>query len=126
MACVVYARRQATRSQAPCWNRLQRLRAAGDEVPGAASPPRAVGAAPDDVLVGHIRRVSKPRTVMAKGTGKPGRTLLSWLSEGRNRPSPISVLTSGQAHGPKAHDGTITTEAPAVMWGTGMTTTLTV
>ena len=32
----------------------------------------------------------------------------------------------GQAHGPKAHDGTITTEAPDVMWGTDMTATMTV
>ena len=32
----------------------------------------------------------------------------------------------GHAHGPKAHDGTITTEAPDVMWGTDMTTTVTV
>ena len=30
-----------------------------------------------------------------------------------------------QAHGPKAHDGTITTEAPDVMWGTDMTGTVT-
>ena len=30
-----------------------------------------------------------------------------------------------QAHGPKAHDGTITTETPDVMWGTDMTTTVT-
>ena len=32
----------------------------------------------------------------------------------------------GQAHGPKAHDGTITTETPDVMWGTDMTATVTV
>ena len=32
----------------------------------------------------------------------------------------------GHAHGPKAHDGTITTEAPDVMWGTDMTPTVTV
>ena len=32
----------------------------------------------------------------------------------------------GHAHGPKAHDGTITTEAPDVMWGTDMTATVTV
>ena len=33
---------------------------------------------------------------------------------------------AGHAHGPKAHDGTITTAAPDVMWGTDMTTTVTV
>ena len=32
----------------------------------------------------------------------------------------------GHAHGPKAHDGTITTAAPDVMWGTDMTATVTV
>ena len=32
----------------------------------------------------------------------------------------------GSAHGPKAHDGTITTAAPDVMWGTDMTATVTV
>ena len=31
----------------------------------------------------------------------------------------------GQAHGPKAHDGRITTEVPAMTWGTDMTTTVT-
>jgi len=33
---------------------------------------------------------------------------------------------AGHRHGPKAHDGTITTEAPDVMWGTDMTATVTV
>ena len=32
----------------------------------------------------------------------------------------------GNAHGPKAHDGTITTEEPDTMWGTDMTTTVTI
>ena len=34
--------------------------------------------------------------------------------------------SAGHAHGPKAHDGTITTAAPDVMWGTDLTTTVTV
>ena len=33
---------------------------------------------------------------------------------------------AGHAHGPTAHDGTITTAAPDVMWGTDMTSTVTV
>ena len=33
---------------------------------------------------------------------------------------------TGHAHGPTAHDGTITTAAPDVMWGTDMTSTVTV
>jgi transposase InsO family protein len=32
---------------------------------------------------------------------------------------------TGRPHGPKAHDGTIITEVPDVMWGTDMTTTVT-
>ena len=32
----------------------------------------------------------------------------------------------GHAHGPKAHDGTITTDAPDVMWGTDMTAPVTI
>ena len=32
----------------------------------------------------------------------------------------------GHAHGPKAHDGTITTDAPDVMWGPDMTATVTI
>jgi putative transposase len=32
---------------------------------------------------------------------------------------------AGHPHGPKAHDGTITTEEPDTMWGTDMTTTVT-
>jgi transposase InsO family protein len=31
----------------------------------------------------------------------------------------------GNAHGPKAHDGSITTDAPDLMWGTDLTTTVT-
>ena len=31
----------------------------------------------------------------------------------------------GHSHGPKAHDGTIITEQPDVMWGTDATTTIT-
>jgi hypothetical protein len=31
----------------------------------------------------------------------------------------------GHPHGPKAHDGTITTDRPDELWGTDMTTTVT-
>ena len=52
----VYARRQATRSPARCRRR------------------GPIGAAPDDVLVAHIRRGSKPRRFMVRATEKPGRS----------------------------------------------------
>ena len=51
----VYVRRHATRSRA------SRRRG-------------PVGAATDEVLVGHIRRVLEPHRFMAKGTGKRGRS----------------------------------------------------
>ena len=112
----VYARRQATPSPAPCRRR------------------GPVGAAPDDVLVAHVRRVLEASPFHGEGYRKV------WVKlrvEGR-RTSKERVrrlmrehdLQAPQrarhAHGPKAHDGTITTEAPDVMWGTDMTATVTV
>ena len=112
----VYARRQATPSPAPCRRR------------------GPVGAAPDDVVVAHVRRVLEASPFHGEGYRKV------WVKlrvEGR-RTSKERVRRlmrehdlqapqrAGHAHGPKAHDGTITTEAPDVMWGTDMTTTVTV
>jgi len=37
----------------------------------------------------------------------------------------LAPMRAGRAHGPKAHDGTITTKRPDEMWGTDMTSTLT-
>lgn len=37
----------------------------------------------------------------------------------------LAPTRAGRAHGPKAHDGTITTELPDLMWGTDATSTLT-
>jgi len=37
----------------------------------------------------------------------------------------LAPTRAGQAHGPKAHDGTITTEQPDVMWGVDATSCLT-
>jgi transposase InsO family protein len=37
----------------------------------------------------------------------------------------LAPTRMGTAHGPKAHDGTITTDAPDVMWGTDVTGCLT-
>jgi transposase InsO family protein len=38
----------------------------------------------------------------------------------------LAVRNPGRPHGPKAHDGTIKTERVDAMWGTDMTTTMTV
>ena len=113
---------------------LERLRAAaGDDVPDAVPAARA-GRGPDDVLVGHIRRVLEASPFHGEGYRK------AWAKlrvEGiRTAPERVRRLMRehdlqaphrvGQAHGPKAHDGTITTAAPDVMWGTDMTATVTV
>ncbi len=112
----VYARRQATTSQAPCrWR-------------------GPVGAAPDDVLVGHIRRVLEASPFHGEGYRKAWAKLrvegirtsqerVRRLMRAHDLQAPHRV---GRAHGPKAHDGTITTEVPDVMWGTDMTATMTV
>ena len=109
----VYARRQATTS--PC----------------RRGP---VGAAPDDVLVGHIGRMLEASPFHGEGYRKAWAKLrvegirtsqerVRRLMREHDLQAPHRV---GHAHGPKAHDGTITTEAPDVMWGTDMTTTVTV
>jgi transposase InsO family protein len=112
----VYAKRQAARSPAP-------LRRRGP-----------VGAAPDEVLVAHIRRVLEASPFHGEGYRKAWAKLrvegirtskerVRRLMREHGLQAPHRV---GHAHGPKAHDGTITTEAPDVMWGTDMTSTVTV
>ena len=112
----VYARRQATPSSAPCRRR------------------GPVGAAPDDVLVAHVRRVLEAspfhgegyRKVWAKLRVEGRRTSKERVRRLMREHDLQAPQRAGHAHGPKAHDGTITTEAPDVMWGTDMTATVTV
>ena len=112
----VYARRQATRSPAPCRRR------------------GPIGAAPDDVLVAHLRRGLEASPFHGEGYRKAWAKLrvdgIRTSQERVRRLMRESGLQAppraGHAHGPKAHDGTITTEAPDVMWGTDMTATVTV
>ena len=96
----VYARRQATTSQVPCRRR------------------GPVGAAPDDVLVGHIRRVLAASPFHGEGYRKAWAKLrvegirtsqerVRRLMREHDLQAPHRV---GRAHGPKVHDGTITTE----------------
>ena len=112
----VYARRQATRSRAP-------LRRRGP-----------VGAAPDAVLVSHIRRVLEASPFHGEGYRKAWAKLrIEGIRASKERVRRLmrehglqAPHRAGSPHGPKAHDGTITTEAPDVMWGTDMTSTVTV
>ena len=112
----VYARRQATTSRAPCRRR------------------GPVGAAPDDVLAGHIRRLLEASPFHGEGYRKAWaklrvagiRTSLERVRRLMREHDLQAPHRVGHAHGPKAHDGTITTAAPDVMWGTDMTATVTV
>ena len=111
----VYVRRHATRSRA------SRRRG-------------PVGAATDEVLVGHIAGCSTPHRFRAKGTGTRGRSCGSRGSAPRRKRvrrlmrehGLQAPYRAGHAHGPTAQDGTITTAAPDVMWGTDRTSTVTV
>ena len=112
----VYARRQATRSPARCRRR------------------GPIGAAPDDVLVAHLRRVLEASPFHGEGDRKAWAKLrVAGMRTSKERVRRLmrehdlqAPPRAGHAHGPKAHDGTITTEAPDVMWGTDMTATVTV
>ena len=112
----VYARRQAILSAAPCRRR------------------GPIGAAPDAVLVGHIRRLLEASPFHGEGYRKAWAKLrvagirtakerVRRLMREHDLQAPHRV---GHVHGPTAHDGTITTAAPDVMWGTDMTATVTV
>ena len=92
-----------------------------------------VGAATDEELVGHIRRVLAESPFHGEGYRKVWARLrhrgIRTASERVRRLMREHHLQAprrgGNAHGPKAHDGTITTEEPDAMWGTDMTTTVT-
>ena len=86
------------------------------------------------MLVGHIRRVLEASPFHGEGYRKAWAKLrVAGIRTSKERvrrfmrehdlQAPHRV---GHAHGPKAHDGTITTDAPDVMWGTDMTATGTI
>ena len=115
----------------------RRLRAAlcADRVPELFPPLRLFGscALMKSALVGHIRRVLEASPFHGEGYRKAWAKLrvagihtskerVRRLMREHDLQAPHRV---GHAHGPKAHDGTITTEAPDVMWGTDMTATVT-
>jgi transposase InsO family protein len=93
-----------------------------------------VGAAPDEVLVEHIRRVLEASPFHGEGYRKAWAKLrVEGIRTSKERVRRLmrehglqAPHRAGHRHGPKAHDGTITTEAPDVMWGTDMTATVTV
>ena len=93
-----------------------------------------IGVAPDDILVAHLRRVLEASPFYGEGYRKAWAKLrVEGVRTSKERVRRLmrahdlqAPQRTGHAHGPKAHDGTITTEAPDVMWGTDMTATMTV
>jgi len=92
-----------------------------------------VGAASDDDLVVHIRAAlaDSPftgegyRKVWARLRRRGVRTDAERVRRLMREHHLQAPREGGHAHGPAAHDGTITTEEPDTMWGTDMTTTVT-
>ena len=99
--------------------------------PEAAGP---IGAGTDEELVGQIRRVlaESPshgegyRKVWARLRHRGIRTASERVRRLMREHHLQAPRRGGNAHGPKAHDGTITAEEPDTMWGTDMTTTVTI
>ena len=92
-----------------------------------------IGAASDADLVGSIRQAlaDSPfvgegyRKVRARSRRKGVRTAAEPVRRLMREHHLQAPRKGGPAHGPVAHDGTITTEKPDEMWGTDMTTTVT-
>jgi putative transposase len=92
-----------------------------------------IGAGTDEELVGHIRRVLAEgpftgegyRKVWARLRHRGVRTAAERVRRLMREHRLQAPRRGGHPHGPKAHDGTITTEEPDRMWGTDMTTTVT-
>ncbi|QDV39688.1 IS2 transposase TnpB (plasmid) [Tautonia plasticadhaerens] len=101
--------------------------------PGKRGPAGAAGAATDEGLVVHIRRVPAESPFTGEGYRKAWARLRPQgirTASGRvRRPMRGHHLRAprrgGHARGPKAHDGTITAEEPDALWGTDRTTTVT-
>jgi Transposase and inactivated derivatives len=106
-------------------------RAGAESVPGRRGP---IGFHSDDELLDHIADCIQSSPFTGEGYRKvwarlrfdgirtsPRRTLR--LMRENNL---LAVRNPGRPHGPKAHDGTIKTERVDEMWGTDMTTTMTV
>jgi putative transposase len=101
--------------------------------PPPRSRPGPLGPMPDEALVDAIRKLLAASRFHGEGYRKVWARLrfagirtskrrVLRLMRAHDLPAPGRV---GRPHGPKAHDGTITTEEPDEMWGTDMTTTVT-
>lgn len=95
--------------------------------------PGPQGACSDEALVTHIRQVLAKSSFVGEGYRKVWAKLrFAGVRTSKERVRRLmrqhglqAVHRVGHPHGPKAHDGTIIPDAPDVMWGTDMTTTIT-
>jgi transposase InsO family protein len=91
------------------------------------------GPCDDQALVGHIRGVLADSPFHGEGYRKAWarlrhqgiRTSAERVRRLMRQHGLQAPHRAGNPHGPKAHDGTITTGRPDVMWGTDLTTTVT-
>jgi putative transposase len=103
---------------------------------GADAPPQRRGPKPrwsDDALLIEIRAVLAAATFLGEGHRKVW-ARLRWQGARTAKARVLRLMREahllaptrvGHAHGPKAHDGTITTERPDQMWGMDATSCLT-
>ena len=92
-----------------------------------------LGPCPDEALLVHIRRVLTASPFHGEGYRKVwARLRYAGIRTSKERVRRLMREAGlqaphrvGKPRGPKAHDGTIRSERPDVMWGTDMTTTVT-
>lgn len=99
--------------------------------PGKRGPKTALS---DAQLVEAIRGVLHDSPFVGEGYRKVWAKLRHGVGVRSGRPRVLRLMRehgllapqrTGRARGPRAHDGVIRTDAPDVMWGTDLTTTLT-
>ena len=103
---------------------------------GPSTPPQKRGPKPqwsDEVLLGEIRAVLAASPFLGEGHRKVW-ARLRWQGVRTSKARVLRLMReaqllaptrAGQAHGPKAHDGTIITDQPDQMWGMDATSCLT-
>jgi transposase InsO family protein len=100
---------------------------------GERRRPGPLGAMPDAALVGEIRKLLEDSPFHGEGYRKLwARLRFAGVRTSRRRVlrlarehGLLAHQRPGRRHGPRAHDGTITTERVDVMWGTDLTSVVT-
>jgi transposase InsO family protein len=112
----------------------RRRRAADVEPPATRPRPGPQGPCDDATLVGHIRQVLAESPFHGEGYRKVwARLRVKGLRTSKERVRRLmreaglqAPQRTGHRHGPKAHDRSIIPDGPDLMWGTDLTSTVTV